>query len=58
MGWERMPTSGGSHVKLRRPGQHGRVVVPVHGNRTLPPGTLHNILQQAGLTEDELRELL
>jgi len=34
------------------------VTVPVHGNRDLPPGTLKSILQQAGLTVDELVELL
>ena len=57
-GWERMPSRGGSHVKLRHPDRPGRVVVPVHGSRMLPPGTLKNVLEQAGLTHDELRELL
>ena len=33
-------------------------IIPVHGNATLPPGTLKNILRQTGLTSDELKELL
>ncbi len=36
-GWIRMKSGGGSHVKLRRPNGAGRVVVPLHGNRPLPP---------------------
>lgn len=53
----------GSHHYLRRrvpdDGNRGALVtVPVHGNRDLPPGTLKSILQQAGLTVDELVELL
>jgi len=35
-----------------------RVVVPVHGSTILPPGTLGNILGQAGVTVEELIELL
>src|SRR5690349_7672793 len=34
------------------------VTVPVHGNRDLKPGTLRSILRQAGLTAEELRDLL
>ena len=45
----------GSHVKLRHP--DGRmVIVPLH--RELAPGTLRSILRQAGLSTDQLRELL
>ncbi len=57
-GWVRMKSGGGSHVKLQRPNGSGRVVVPLHGNRSLPPGTLKGVLQMAGLTEEELRGLL
>lgn len=32
-----------------------RVTVPMH-NRDLKPGTLHNILKQAGITKEELEE--
>jgi predicted RNA binding protein YcfA (HicA-like mRNA interferase family) len=48
----------GSHHYLRRPGQGGLVVVPVHGGRDLPTGTLGSILRQAGMTADELQRLL
>ncbi|HSK77498.1 MAG TPA: type II toxin-antitoxin system HicA family toxin [Thermoanaerobaculia bacterium] len=47
----------GSHHYLRKPGT-GLVVVPVHGNRSLPAGTFHSILRQAGLTTDEFQRLL
>lgn len=48
----------GSHHYLRKPGRSSLVVVPVHGNRTLPIGTLRSIIRQSGLSEDEFRELL
>ncbi len=48
----------GSHHYLRRPDGRGLVVVPVHGNRTLPVGTVRSILRQAGLTAEEMAELL
>ncbi|HEY7462206.1 MAG TPA: type II toxin-antitoxin system HicA family toxin [Gemmatimonadota bacterium] len=47
----------GSHHYLRR-GSGGLVVVPLHGNRDLPAGTLKAILRQAGLTAETLIELL
>jgi predicted RNA binding protein YcfA (HicA-like mRNA interferase family) len=47
-----------SHHYLRRPDGTGLVVVPVHGNRDLPAGTLRSILQQAEITAEELRQLL
>jgi predicted RNA binding protein YcfA (HicA-like mRNA interferase family) len=34
------------------------VIVPVHGNRDIPPGTLRSILTQAGLPVDEFIDLL
>ena len=48
----------GSHHYLRKTGLAGLVVVPVHGNRTLPDGTFRSILRQAGLTQDEFETLL
>ena len=48
----------GSHHYLRKPGAAALVVVPVHGNRDLPAGTLRSILRQAGLTAEELCALL
>ncbi|MHB8618320.1 MAG: type II toxin-antitoxin system HicA family toxin [Chloroflexota bacterium] len=47
----------GSHHYLRRPAG-GLVIVPLHGNRDLPLGTLRAILRQAELTEDEFQALL
>ncbi len=48
----------GSHYYLRKPDVPGLVVVPVHGNRDLPTGTLRAILRQADLDADELIRLL
>jgi predicted RNA binding protein YcfA (HicA-like mRNA interferase family) len=48
----------GSHHYLRKAGIGGLVVVPVHGNRTLPVGTLRSILRQAGLAPEDLEALL
>lgn len=49
----------GSHHILKHPERPElRVVVPVHGNRPLPPGTLRSVLHQADLNADELSELL
>jgi predicted RNA binding protein YcfA (HicA-like mRNA interferase family) len=45
----------GSHVKLRH--ADGRTaIVPLH--RELAPGTLRSVLRQAGLSADELVNLL
>ena len=48
----------GSHVAMERrtPEKVFRTIVPMH--RTLAKGTLSDILKQAGLTGDQLRELL
>jgi predicted RNA binding protein YcfA (HicA-like mRNA interferase family) len=48
----------GSHHYLRKPGVAALVVVPVHGSRDLPVGTLRAILHQAGLTVEDLVALL
>jgi predicted RNA binding protein YcfA (HicA-like mRNA interferase family) len=49
----------GSHYVLRRPGVPGsKVIVPIHGARDIPPGTIHSIVKQAGLTVDEFIGLL
>lgn len=47
-----------SHHYLRRPERAGLVVVPVHANQDLPIGTLNSVLRQAGMTAEELIELL
>lgn len=49
----------GSHYLLQHPDHPRRAVtVPFHGSRTLKPGTLRNIIRQAGLSVDEFRDLL
>lgn len=47
----------GSHHIYFHDGLHRRVVVPDH-KQNLPKGTLHEILKQAGLTNEEVIELL
>lgn len=56
-GWQVVHQEG-SHVQLKHPTEAGRVTVPVHRGKIIKPGTLGNVLRQAGLTADELRELL
>jgi predicted RNA binding protein YcfA (HicA-like mRNA interferase family) len=48
----------GSHAQLKRPDGGGRVTVPLHAGETLGPGLLRSILNQAGITADELRAVL
>jgi len=48
----------GSHAQLRHPTRDGRVTVPLHAGETIRPRLLSSILAQAGLTADELREVL
>ncbi len=47
----------GSHHIYYHPKTKRRVVVPFH-KRDLPKGTLLEILKQAGITREELKELL
>ena len=49
----------GIHHVLVHPADARRTVtVPFHGARDLKPGTLRNIIRQAGLTVEEFRDLL
>lgn len=48
----------GSHVYLRHPSRSGLVSVPVHAGEIIKPKTMRSILDQAGLSADELRSLL
>jgi predicted RNA binding protein YcfA (HicA-like mRNA interferase family) len=45
----------GSHIVLRRGSPYARVVVPDH--RQVRPGTLRQILNEAGVTVEQLLEL-
>ena len=47
----------GSHHIFYHPDTKRRVVVPVH-RKDLPVGTLIEILKQAGIERDDLRDLL
>jgi predicted RNA binding protein YcfA (HicA-like mRNA interferase family) len=55
VGFEVVSTRG-SHCKLRHRSPPRIVIVPLHDE--VRPGTLASILRQAGLTADELRDLL
>ncbi len=46
----------GSHRKWWHQGKNIQVIVPVHGSRSLPLGTLKQILSQAEIPEREWRE--
>lgn len=35
-----------------------RVTIAIHGGQDIPPGTLRSMLKGAGITSDELRDLL
>ncbi|MFQ6000588.1 MAG: type II toxin-antitoxin system HicA family toxin [Anaerolineae bacterium] len=48
----------GSHRIYRHPESGRRVTVPVHRGRIIPPGTLANILRQAGLDWEDFESLL
>jgi predicted RNA binding protein YcfA (HicA-like mRNA interferase family) len=52
-GWVRVRTRS-SHYAYQQPGDPATVIVPVHGNRDLKPGTQRAIMRDAGLTEDDL----
>lgn len=52
-GWELKRVKGSHHI-YAHPDRTEVVTVPVHGNRDLKTGTLHAILKETGLTEDEL----
>ena len=46
----------GSHIFMHNLEKNISIVVPLH--RELRKGTLHNILKKAGLTIEELKELI
>jgi predicted RNA binding protein YcfA (HicA-like mRNA interferase family) len=55
----RVLRASGSHHILGKPGVAGsRVIVPVHGARDVPPGTVRSIITQAGMTVDAFFALL
>ena len=48
----------GSQWVFRHPESRRRVVVSYHTSRVIPPGTLANVLREAGLTLSEFERLL
>jgi len=56
-GWY-VKRQGGSHQILTHRDKGGRVTISRHPSETLKPKTLQSILDQAGLSADQLRELL
>lgn len=47
----------GSHLTLYRERDRKALTIPVHFGKTVPKGTLHAILKQAGLSIDDLDRL-
>lgn len=47
-GWKHNSTKG-SHKHFKHPKKKGKVTVPDHGKKKLPPKTVESILEQAGL---------
>jgi predicted RNA binding protein YcfA (HicA-like mRNA interferase family) len=56
-GWIAVRQSG-SHVVLKHAARPGRLVVPHHRGAILKLKTLESILDEAGLSAEELRSLL
>lgn len=56
-GWYQVGQEG-SHVQLKHAAKKGKVTVGVHSSKTIPTYNLASVLKQAGLSADELRELL
>ncbi|MEM7566520.1 MAG: type II toxin-antitoxin system HicA family toxin [Pseudomonadota bacterium] len=55
----RLHRTSGSHHVMRHDGPPQRTaVVPIHGTKPIPRGTLGSILRQAGLTRDAFKALL
>jgi predicted RNA binding protein YcfA (HicA-like mRNA interferase family) len=48
-GWKALKQKGTSHVQFKHPTKKGKVTVPNHGSKDIPPGTLNAIMKQAGL---------
>jgi predicted RNA binding protein YcfA (HicA-like mRNA interferase family) len=48
----------GSHAVFRRTADRARVVIPMHVGRSIRPKTLAGILEDLGVTIEQLRELL
>ena len=56
-GWRHVGGSG-SHRQYEHPTKPGAVTIAFHGNQIIAPGTLSNMLRQAGLTVSQFSALL
>ncbi|PSB05628.1 hypothetical protein C7B62_24815 [Pleurocapsa sp. CCALA 161] len=52
-GWKLVRVKGSHHIYIKE-NVSKIVIIPVHGNRDLPTGTLKGILKDAELTEDDI----
>lgn len=48
----------GSHLTMYRVTDRRALTVPVHFRKTIPKGTLHAIIKQAGFTTEQFAELI
>jgi predicted RNA binding protein YcfA (HicA-like mRNA interferase family) len=48
----------GSHLTMYRAADRRALTVPVHFRKTIPKGTLHAIIKQAGFTTDQFAQLI
>lgn len=48
----------GSHHIMKKPAHPVLLSVPVHGNRPIAPGTLRNLITDAGLTIEQFVDLV
>ncbi len=48
----------GSHAIFYRSADKARVVIPIHAGRDIKPKTLHGIIDDMGITVEQLKELL
>jgi predicted RNA binding protein YcfA (HicA-like mRNA interferase family) len=56
-GWQ-VESGVGSHLQLVHPSKPGKVTVPIHSGDIIGPKLFKSILTQAGLSPDEVRDLL
>lgn len=58
IGFKFVRQSGGSHAIFRRDADNRRTVVPIHAGTILKRRTLKSILNDAGLSIEEFKNLL
>jgi len=56
-GWEVERVEGSHHI-MKHPARPGSLVVPCHAGRILGQGLLRQLLTEAGVSVDRIRELL